>query len=97
MFEFFAWLRMFPDAVKKIFLTPMAGFIIVVIRYWYYAMTIPAVFVVYYLFKALVETGLMASFNDLVMSNVNIVKNIAVNCFPLITNLSAMMSCISGS
>lgn len=101
MFEFFAWLKFFPEAFKKIFIDNdnniRVPFILNVIKGIYFSVAGAAIYVVYYLFKALEETGILTSFKQILANNVQIIKNISLDCFPLILNLGDMMRCISGS
>jgi hypothetical protein len=99
MFEFFAWLKMFPDGIKRIFggaNSAPAAFIMGIIRNWYFAMTIPAIWAVYYLFKALETSGIMDKFQAIVTSTMSTINNITIKCFPLIADLKSMIACING-
>ncbi len=93
MFEFFMWLKMFPGAVKRIF-SGAGQMVFSVIRYWYYTMTIPAVLAVYYLLKALQDSGIMDKFKTIVLGSLATVSYITQQCFPLIIDFQAMMRCI---
>ncbi len=97
MFEFFMWLKMFPNAMQKLFSGFRATFIFGVIRYWYYLMTVPAIYAVYALLKALQTSGIMDTFKAIVESTLATVSNITTNCFPLIANLKAMLACVNAS
>lgn len=97
MFEFFMWLKTFPDAMQKLFSSIRAAAIFNVIRYWYYLMTIPAIYAVYSLLKALQTSGIMDKFNAIVQGMLATINNITVNCFPLIANLKAMIACVNAS
>lgn len=96
MFEFFAWLKIFPEAFKIIFNGLGAG-IVKAIQYWYWIMIPPSIFVVYMLLKALDEAGITDRFKAIVFSTLATVQFISVNCFPLIANLANMLSCINNA
>ena len=97
MFEFFMWLKTFPGAMQKLFSGFRAAAIFNVIRHWYYLMTIPAIYAVYALLKALSTSGIMEKFNSIVVGMLHTINNITTNCFPLIANLKAMIACINVS
>jgi hypothetical protein len=97
MFEFFMWLKTIPDAMQKLFSGFRSTFIFGVIRYWYYLMTIPAIYAVYALLKALETSGIMDKFKAIVVGMLATINHITVNCFPLIANLKAMIACINVS
>jgi hypothetical protein len=90
------WLRYFPDAMKRIF-TGAGQVVFGVIRYWYYTMTIPAVWAVYYLLKALQDSGIMDNLKGIVNNTLTTVAYITQQCFPLILNFQNMLSCINNS
>ena len=96
MLQFFMWLKMFPDAIKRIF--SGAGQVVIgVIRYWYFTMAVPAVLAVYYLLQALQNSGIMDKFKAIVLGTLNSISYITTKCFPLINDLSQMAHCIQYS
>lgn len=96
MFEFFAWLKMFPDAMKRLFSTVYSTYIVNFIRYWYYLMTVPAIYVVYKLLNALDSSGILDKFNNIVTGMLTTITTISDKCFPLIADLKSMIACING-
>lgn len=100
MFEFFTWLKLFPDFVQQI-CSKGAAFaastIIAAIRYWYYVMIIPAIWAVYYLLAALNSSGITDKFSAIVQNTLATVHAITIDCFPLIANLRDMLNCIDAA
>ena len=94
--QFLLWLKMFPDVMKRLF-SGAGQMIIGVIRYWYFTMTIPAVLAVYYLLKALQDSGIMDRFSDIVDNTLESVHKITTECLPLILNIHEMYRCILSS
>jgi hypothetical protein len=72
-------------------------FVFGILRSWYVYMTVASVYVVYHLFKALINSGILAGFTRIVTSIVNSVLIISHDCFPLITDLRSMFECIRRS
>ena len=75
----------------------MITYVFGIIRYWYFLMTIPAIIVVYKLFKVLEEKGIIAKFQAIVQGALNMVMYVANDCFPLILHVRELASCVANS
>ncbi len=91
--------KFFLGALESVFAGRSVKFyflaIINVIGKWYMLMIPPAVYVVYKLYEALDNAGIIAALQGLVQSTLNTVIYIANNCFQKILNLHDMLNCIS--
>ncbi len=78
----------FTDYVMTIF-----GFL----KHWYFLLAIFSVVVVWRLYKALENAGVIAKFENIVMNTLNSVSYISEVCFPMILNISDLIQCIQTS
>ena len=91
-----------PNGVKSKFnvsemgLWGMIGSVFSIFKYWYFLMIIPAIIVVYNLFKALKSSGILAGAQNIVTGVLSGVVTISQKCFPLINNLNDMIACMNG-
>ncbi|NRA74196.1 MAG: hypothetical protein HRU36_05630 [Rickettsiales bacterium] len=106
MFEFLQKiLRNTPESIKsklafwlgKITFKEAIFFVFKIFRYWYSYITLVSIIVVYYLFKALEETGILDAIQNTLTYAFNTIILIAEQCFPLIVNLPEMFDCIKGA
>ena len=105
MLKFLLWWEYF----KKFFLSALGSVfagrsvkfyfmaIINVIGKWYMLMIPPAIYVVYKLYEALENAGIIGALYGLVQSTLNTVIYIANNCFQKILNLKEMLECVSSA
>lgn len=101
-----AFYRLIPDAIKNRYnlkefgkggLYAMALFVVNILRSIYFLVAVPALIVTYKLFVVLKEQGIIDNFKNLLNTSMSTIINISNNCFPLITNLKVMLSCINQS
>ena len=103
MFEFLQKiLRYIPESIKsklafwlgKITFKEAIFFVFKIFRYWYSYITLVSIIVVYYLFKVLEETGILAAIENKLKYAFHTILLIAEHCFPLLVNLPEMFECI---
>lgn len=93
--------RLVPEGIKSKFDVSKAGLwgmitpVFSLFKNIYFLMTIPAIIVVYKLYEALKDAGIIAKFQIIVDGVLNTVMYIANECFPLITNIKALGACVA--
>lgn len=103
--RFFLWWqyfkRFFYESLSRVFQGRSIGFyfqtLINVIGKWYLIIVPPSIYVVYKLYEALQNAGILDKLQTIVQNTLNTVIYIANYCFPKILNLKDMMSCIDSA
>ena len=70
------------------------SFVFGILKNWYIYMTIASVYIAYYFFKALEESGILDKFTTLVEKQMATIFYIAKVCFPKMGVLKDMLECI---
>lgn len=93
--------KLVPEGIKSKFDVSKAGLwgmitpVFSLFKNIYFLMTIPAIIVVYKLYKALKDAGIIEKFQIIVDGVLNMVMHIASECFPLITNIRGLSTCVA--
>jgi hypothetical protein len=72
-------------------------FVFGILKNLYLYMAAAGVYVVYYLFKALKNAGILDAFQNILDNTMQSIMIISHDCFPLISNLQSMLECIKAS